>query len=89
MRRSRPGGSFSALSVTTAGLEYTVISDAVNLAAKLEKATKDQGVRAHTTQETYDIAVTQGYVPPDIKETRAAQPVDGVEEAMDLVVLAA
>ena len=69
-------------------LEYTVIGDAVNLAAKLEKATKDQGVRAHTTRETYDIAVRQGYTPPDTKEQRPAQTVDGVDEPTDLVVLA-
>ena len=66
-----------------------MIGDAVNLAAKLEKATKDQKVRAHTTQETYDIALQQGYQPPDAKEARAAQPVDGVGDATDLVVLAA
>jgi adenylate cyclase len=41
-------------------LEYTVIGDAVNLAAKLEKATKDQKVRAHTTRETYETALAQG-----------------------------
>ena len=70
-------------------LEYTVIGDAVNLAAKLEKATKDQKVRAHTTGETYDVAVTQGYTPPDTKDRRTAQTVDGVDEPVDLVVLAA
>ncbi len=70
-------------------LEYTVIGDAVNLAAKLEKATKEQKVRAHTTQETFDIARAQGYEPPDAKEARPAQAVDGVEAPVDLVVLAA
>jgi len=70
-------------------LEYTVIGDAVNLAAKLEKATKDQKVRAHTTGETYDTAVAQGYTPPDTKDRRTAQSVDGVDEPVDLVVLAA
>ena len=70
-------------------LEYTVIGDAVNLAAKLEKATKDQKVRAHTTGETYDVAVTQCYTPPDTKDRRTAQTVDGVDEPADLVVLAA
>ncbi|MEQ9124926.1 MAG: adenylate/guanylate cyclase domain-containing protein, partial [Alphaproteobacteria bacterium] len=69
-------------------LEYTVIGDAVNLAAKLEKATKDQKVRAHTTQATYDIALAQGYAPPDAKETRPGAKVDGVDTPMDLVVLA-
>jgi adenylate cyclase len=70
-------------------LEYTVIGDAVNLAAKLEKATKDQKVRAHTTRETYETALAQGYVPPDAKDQRTAQAVDGVDAPMDLVVLTA
>lgn len=69
-------------------LEYTVIGDAVNLAAKLEKATKDQKVRAHTTKATYDIALAQGYMPPDAKETRPGATVAGVDGPMDLVVLA-
>ena len=70
-------------------LEYTVIGDAVNLAAKLEKATKDQKVRAHTTRETYETALAQGYTPPDTKDQRADQAVDGVDAPMDLVVLTA
>ena len=70
-------------------LEYTVIGDAVHLAAKLEKATKDQKVRAHTTRETYETALAQGYAPPDAKVQRMAQAVDGVDAPMDLVVLTA
>ena len=69
-------------------LEYTVIGDAVNLAAKLEKATKDQKVRAHTTQETYDVTLQQGYVPPASKDRRPGCAVDGVDAPVDLVVLA-
>ena len=69
-------------------LEYTVIGDAVNLAAKLEKTTKDQKVRAHTTQETYDVALQQGYVPPASKDRRPGCAVDGVDAPVDLVVLA-
>src|SRR5262249_11206246 len=34
-------------------LEYTVIGDVVNLAAKLEKHTKREAVQALTTEETY------------------------------------
>jgi len=41
-------------------LEYTVIGEAVNLSAKLEKATKDEGVRALATAETYALARAQG-----------------------------
>ena len=69
-------------------LEYTVIGDAVNLAAKLEKATKDQKVRAHTTLETYETAIAQGYAPPDAKDQRIGCDVDGVNAPVDLVVLA-
>ena len=69
--------------------EYTVIGDAVNLAAKLEKATKDQKVRAHATRETNETALAQGYAPLDTKDQRADQAVDGVDAPMDLVVLTA
>ena len=44
-------------------LEYTVIGDAVNLCAKLEKHNKACGRRALTTREAYDLAVRQGYAP--------------------------
>jgi len=44
-------------------LEYTVIGDAVNLSAKLEKHNKVQGCRALALKETYDAALAQGYQP--------------------------
>jgi adenylate cyclase len=69
-------------------LEYTVIGEAVNLSAKLEKATKDEGVRALATAETFALARAQGYAPPDNREMRAGRTVDGVDGAVDLVVLA-
>ncbi|WP_119419535.1 adenylate/guanylate cyclase domain-containing protein [Desertibaculum subflavum] len=68
-------------------LEYTIIGDAVNLAAKLEKHTKVEGVRALTDAATYELARRQGYA-----ETKpalpAARPVIGVAEPVRLVVLA-
>ncbi len=67
-------------------LEYTVIGDAVNLAAKLEKQNKAEAVRALTDAATYAHAQRQGYAP--VKEVRAARRVGGVELPMDLVVLA-
>ncbi len=70
-------------------LEYTVIGDAVNRAAKLEKATKDQKVRALTTRETYAAALAQGYAPAEGKPRRAACTVDGIDGPVDLVVMAA
>ena len=44
-------------------LEYTVIGDAVNLSAKLEKHNKVQGCRALALKETYEAALAQGYQP--------------------------
>ena len=42
-------------------LEYTVIGDPVNLAAKLEKHTKVEGAAALCTAEAYRLALQQGY----------------------------
>ncbi len=44
-------------------LEITVIGDAVNLSAKLEKANKDFGSRGVTTADAYELALEQGYRP--------------------------
>lgn len=46
-----------------ARLEYTVIGEAANLAAKLEKATKALSVPAIVLAATHDLALAQGYVP--------------------------
>jgi len=70
-------------------LEYTVIGDAVNLAAKLEKHTKEEGVRALTDRATYDLALAQGYVPSVPCERREHRAVGGVAVPLDLVILAA
>ena len=42
-------------------LEYTVIGDAANLAAKLEKQNKVEGSRALAAANAYDLAVAQGW----------------------------
>ncbi len=70
-------------------LEYTVIGEAVNLAAKLEKHNKTEGVRALTSVATFDLAMTQGYRPPGKTETRRARAIEGVERPIDIVVLMA
>ncbi len=69
-------------------LEYTVIGDAVNLAAKLEKATKTERCRGLTTRETYETARAQGYRPPDgERETLPGRRVEGLDDPVDLVAL--
>jgi len=67
-------------------LELTVIGDAVNLAAKLEKHNKAERVRALTDMRTYTLARTQGFAVNKI--LRRAANVAGVEAPLDLVVLA-
>ncbi|MGH6953953.1 MAG: adenylate/guanylate cyclase domain-containing protein, partial [Alphaproteobacteria bacterium] len=69
-------------------LEYTVIGDAVNLSAKLEKHTKVERVRALATAEAYKLALGQGYRPPAPRDELVARAVAGVDKPIDLVVLA-
>ena len=69
-------------------LEYTVIGDAVNLAAKLEKHNKDLGVAGLSTAETLDLARSQGYQPQGELEIARDCNVAGIVEPIDLAVLA-
>lgn len=69
-------------------LEYTVIGEAVNLAAKLEKHTKQEGVRALVDAATWALALDQGYVPPGPRAALSARAVGGVAAPLDLVRLA-
>jgi adenylate cyclase len=66
-------------------LEYTVIGEAVNLAAKLEKHNKTACTRALTSAATYELAVAQGYAAG--RERRPGSSVAGISEPLDLVVL--
>jgi len=68
-------------------LEYTVIGDAVNLAAKLEKHNKAEKTRALTTRVAFELALAQGYEAG--KELRDARSVAGVAAPIDLAVLGA
>jgi adenylate cyclase len=69
-------------------LEYTVIGNAVNLAAKLEKHTKSEEVRALTSEATWTSALAAGYESAVPRRLLRARPVAGVAEPLDLVVLA-
>jgi adenylate cyclase len=69
-------------------LEYTVIGDPVNLAAKLEKQNKSEAARALCDERTWRLALDQGWAPRRACEHRKARAVDGVPETLDLVVLA-
>ncbi len=69
-------------------LEYTVIGEAVNVAAKLEKHTKAERVRALTESGAWQLAREQGYVPPAARDTRPGRTVEGIDQPLDLVVLA-
>ena len=69
-------------------LEYTVIGDAVNLSAKLEKHNKAEGVRALAPARDFELAIAQGYSPPHDCRHLGPRRVDGVDVPLDLVVLA-
>ncbi|MGF1631935.1 MAG: adenylate/guanylate cyclase domain-containing protein [Kiloniellaceae bacterium] len=69
-------------------LEYTVIGDAVNLAAKLEKHNKELGARALCDRASYERALAQGFTPATENRHLAAVQVAGLGEPIDLVVIA-
>lgn len=68
-------------------LEYTVIGDPVNQAAKLEKANRSEGADALTDRGTFEAAVRQGYAAGSV-EHRSGSRIEGFDEPVDLVVLA-
>ncbi|MCL4766296.1 MAG: adenylate/guanylate cyclase domain-containing protein [Hyphomicrobiaceae bacterium] len=70
-------------------LEYTVIGEAVNLAAKLEKHNKAEGTRALVPAAAYELARSQGYRPARAHERHEAVLIPDIAERLDLVALAA
>ncbi len=69
-------------------LEYAVIGDPVNRAAKLQNHTKVEKVMALTTPYTVKAAMTQGYDGRRTHEIRPGCIVSGMEGEHDLVVIA-
>jgi adenylate cyclase len=70
-------------------LEYTVIGDAVNLSAKLEKTNKELGARGVCDGATYELALEQGYRPAEDKTRHTGLMVAGTARPMDVVVVSA
>lgn len=68
-------------------LEYTVIGEAVNFAARLEKRTKIERAVALTDWATFELAQSQGYAPSEWWHYRRAPEIGGVGHAADLAAL--
>ena len=68
-------------------LEYAVIGDPVNRAAKLQNHTKVENVRALATVSAFQHAVRQGYDRTRISEILTARNVAGIGEPLDLAVI--
>ena len=68
-------------------LEYTLIGESVNLAAKLEKETKRRPTRAMTDRHTLDTAIKQGFVAKAAWATLVNQEVAGVSQSLDLCLI--
>jgi adenylate cyclase len=66
-------------------LEFTVIGEPVNLAAKLEKHNKQLRARATLDAATMDLAVVQGFAGAASFRRRPGEKVDGIATPLDLV----
>jgi class 3 adenylate cyclase/ribosomal protein S18 acetylase RimI-like enzyme len=69
-------------------LEYTVIGEAVNLCAKVEKHNAVAATRALVAREAFELAREQGYAPHALWVGRDGVAVAGVGHTVDLLALA-
>ncbi|MGE3679502.1 MAG: adenylate/guanylate cyclase domain-containing protein [Burkholderiales bacterium] len=69
-------------------LEYTIIGDAVNRAAKLQNQTKIEGVMGLATRHSLEQAKLQGYVPASRCRILPGRVVAGIDGKVTLVVIA-
>ena len=67
-------------------LEYTVLGDTVNLAAKLEKHCKTENAAGLVMAGTFELARRQGFVPRLNWEYRPGRHVEGLDRTVDLRV---
>ncbi len=68
-------------------IDITVVGDAVNLAAKLEKHARTENVMAVTTAHCLATAQEQGYGSASQFELRPGRSVEGVSTSVDIAVL--
>ncbi|MEO8144500.1 MAG: adenylate/guanylate cyclase domain-containing protein [Betaproteobacteria bacterium] len=68
-------------------LEYAIIGDPVNRAAKFQNQTKVERVLGLASHLCYERAIAQGYVPVRPRRLLAERAVDGVPTPVDLIVL--
>ncbi len=69
-------------------LEYAVIGDPVNRAAKFQNHSKAEGVHALTSPFAREKAIAQGYRPRAEQPVLHGRRVDGIDAPLDLVVIA-
>jgi adenylate cyclase len=69
-------------------LEYAVLGEPVNRAAKLQAHTRHEGVRALATRQAWTVALAQGYADGRCRMLPAGRAVAGVDAPLDLVAIA-
>ena len=68
-------------------MEYTVIGDPVNMSAKLDRYCKIEKCQVLTTEETYQLALQQGFQPTGSIEKLYRRTVEGLTASINLVIL--